>query len=242
MSAESKGPAAVYVSWTTLNNALDQLAQGLPNRVDRSVFPGLSGSVQNQLLAALKFLGLIGDDLTPTAAMAAVAVSDPDARKAKLKAIIQDRYQDLFKLDLMKATPAQLSERMAQSYNVSGETREKAVRFFLAAAALELPISPRLQTTKAAGNGATVRRRRTAQRRPPTPPPADDPPTPSSSETAKVVRLRSGDTLTLSTTAGLFSLSQEDRVFVFGLIEQMEKYESADTLPNADEGDEEGQQ
>src|SRR3989442_1209300 len=129
-ASEEKATAA-YVAWGTVRNSLDGFSQAVPNRIDRTVFPGLSGGTQSQLLAALKFLGLITSEGKPTPALHGVAVPDEAARKKKLEAIIRDKYADLFSLDLMKTTPALLEEKMRESYNVSGSTRDKAVRFFL---------------------------------------------------------------------------------------------------------------
>ena len=39
MEANDSKVSAVYVSWPTMNNALEQLSQGVPpSRIDRSVF------------------------------------------------------------------------------------------------------------------------------------------------------------------------------------------------------------
>ncbi len=45
---------------------------------------------------------------------------------------------------------------------------------------------------------------------------------------AKTVKLRSGGTVTLSSTAGLFELSAQDRDFVFGLADLMVRYQEGD--------------
>jgi len=207
---------------------MDNLAQGIPNRVDRSAFPGLAWGVQAQLLRGMKFLGLIDDDSNPTAALHAVAVSDEAARKEKLKVILRERYANLFALDLMKVTPAQLTEQMGVSYNVTGATRDKAVRFFLAAVEyVGIPVS-RLFKPKM-GNGAAPGRRRRAGRPPKsaaiTGPEATGPDAAPPGGTTRVVKLKSGGTLTVLASLDLFSLSPADRTFVFELIDRLEQYE-----------------
>jgi hypothetical protein len=228
MADEAK--AAVYVAWSTFKNALDGLAQGIPNRVDRSAFPGLAGGVQSQLLAGMKFLGLITDDHHPTKALHLVAVPDEAARKEKLAQILRDRYSELFALDLMKVTPAQLAEQMGASYSVSGATREKAIRFFLSAVEyVGIPVS-RLFKSKSGNGTASARRRRPVRPRGPVsagdPTPGAEPgPVQPGGGTTRVVKLKSGGTLTVLASLDLFSLSPTDRTFVFELIDRLEKYE-----------------
>ncbi len=218
-------PAAAYVAWGTFNNTLDQLAQGVPNRIDKSVFPGLSGGVQSQLLAGLKFLGLIDDDGKPQPALEKLATADEAARKIALCNVLEDRYADLFAIDLTNATPAQLGEAMGESYNVSGATREKAVRFFLSAAEFaEVPLSTLLRGKRRAATGTRSVRRKAARKKTPNRGAGAAPP-PASGGTAKTVRLQSGGTLTLSASLDLFSLNAADRGFVFELIDRMESYQ-----------------
>lgn len=223
--------AAVYVAWPTFKNAVENLAQGVPNQVDRSTFPGLSWGVQSQLLSGFKFLGLITADNRPTDALHALAVADEGARKDKLKAILQDKYADIFALDLTKATPNQLNEKMGSSYGVMGDTREKAIRFFLAAAQYTgVPVSRFLAkpapgaAAATNGNRATRGRRTTRPRPSPASNPQSDQTPTAPPGTSRAVQLKSGGTLTLAATLDLFSLSADDRKFVFELIDKLEDY------------------
>lgn len=234
MNGDNRGQAAVYVGWTTFANSLDSLAIGIPNVIDKSVFPGQSGGVQSQIMAGLKFLGLIDDDGKPSAQLHALATTDESARKAALKKILQERYADLFALDLTKATSAQLYEKMAEAYNVTGDTREKAVRFFLAAVKYaELPLGRFLHEAKAATGGATRKRRPTGKARDNGDDVGDgdedEPPPPAkpATGTSKTITLKSGHTLTVSTTAGLFDTGEDDRKFLFDLIDKLIAYERA---------------
>ncbi|MEO8157407.1 MAG: DUF5343 domain-containing protein [Betaproteobacteria bacterium] len=222
--------AAVYVSWHTFKNAIESLAQGVPNQIDRSTFPGLSGGVQSQLLAGLKFLGLTKDDGRPTESLHALAVADEAARKEQLKKILQERYADLFALDLVKTTPNQLNERMSSIYNVTGDTRGKAVRFFLSAVGYAGIQVSRLFGSMATSNGARPKRRASAKPRTNAVinEEEDDLP-PATKGPARTVNLKSGGSLTMSATVDFFSLSQDDRTFVFALIDQMDKYEKGNS-------------
>lgn len=233
MAENGDGQAAVYVAFTTFKNALDQLAQGVPNRVDRSVFPGLSGGVQAQLLAGMRFLGLIDGDGKPQPSLAKVAVLDEPSRKRELRAILEDTYADLFALNLKKTTPAELNEQMAQSYNVSGDTRDKAVRFFLSAAEYAgVPLSQLFEKKRGRTASASTPKRRRG--RPKGSSGASAPTRSTGTGATKTVQLTSGGELTLSASIDLFALTADDRKFVFDLIDRMDSYEREES----DEGQE----
>jgi hypothetical protein len=227
MTDSDKSPVA-YVPWGTFKNAVESLVSGIPNRVDRSVFSGLSGGVQYQLLAALKFLGFADADERPTETLRRLAVADEEVRKERLREAFRSKYAPVFELELTNATPAELEEVFTEAYGISGTTRVKAIRFFLAGADyLGIPVSTLLSKARKA-NGASLRRSRankktTKTRSEPLPsmPPA------AASGTSKVVNLKSGGTLTVSATLDLFSLSPTDRSFVFQLIDKLEDYENA---------------
>ena len=113
MATEDSGSGtAAYVPWQTFMNTLDALAVNMPNRIDRSAFPGQSGAGQSQLLIAFRFLGLINDENRPTNTLLALAVADEAARKVALRKVVDDKYADLLALNLMKTTPAEFAEQM----------------------------------------------------------------------------------------------------------------------------------
>jgi hypothetical protein len=213
-----------------MKNAIEGFVQGVHTRIDRTAFPGLSGGTQSQLLTGLKFLGLITDDGKPTQALHALAVPDEAARKKRLEEILRVKYADLFALDLLKTTPALLEEKMGESYNVTGSTRDRALRFFLSAIDyLDIPVSPLLK--KVAGNGSSVARRRRVGG--PRPKNTDEGSTPSttpassraSGGTVRTITFKNGDTLTLSASIDLFTLPDDDRAFVLDLIDRMKRHE-----------------
>lgn len=227
MADESSTPA--YIPWKTFTNTLDALAQSMPNRIDRSAFPGQSGAVQNQLLLAFRFFGLIGEDGKPTPTLLGIAVVDDAARKAALRKLIEHKYQPLFALNLMKTTPAEFAEKMTEVYTVTGDTRLKASRFFLAALAyLGIEVSERLlrDKTRALGGGTTTRRKRLSRPDGPDDEEEDDEGEQAQAGESRSVTLRSGGTLTLSASTKFMALSSTDRNFVFGLIDKLEEYET----------------
>ncbi len=219
-----KQSAAVYVSWKTFQNSIEQLSKAeLPNVIDKTVFPGMAFSVQNQLFTGMRFLGLIDDKNKPMAELESLAVNDEATRKNRLKEILQRRYSDLFALNLKKTTPDELDKKMLDVYGMKGDTREKAVRFFIGAAKyLGLEMSPLFDSSKTPSsprpsNGA---KKKVTRKTP-------DPNTgrTSAAGTSKTVRLQSGGTLMLSATLDLFSLNADDRKFVFELIDKLEAYQ-----------------
>lgn len=225
MTESEKTNAAVYVSWKTFQNSIDALAKGeLPNVIDKTVFPGMAFSIQNQLFTGMRFLGLIDDKNRPTSDLEGLAAQDEVGRKQKLKEILQRRYSDLFALNLKKTTPDELSKKMSEAYGVKGDTVEKAIRFFTGAAAyLDIEMSP-LITGKRTNGGmprASGKKRGTRKVNPQSGviDPAPD------SGTSKTVRLQSGGTLTLSASLDLFRLNAEDRKFVFDLIDKLDGYQ-----------------
>jgi hypothetical protein len=216
------------------------LAEGVPSRIDKSVFVGQSGGIQSQLMAGLKFLNLITEDGTPTAALKAIAVSDDRARKEALQQILKAAYADLFKMDLTAITSAQLYEQMGKEYSCSGETREKAIRFFLAAVQYAgLPLGRLLLQAKAATGGLPRKARRTTTRTrtngAPDEDDDDDGPdddvgeekTSGGNRMGKTVPLRSGGSVTVSAVVDMFSASEEDRAFLLHLVDKLKEYERA---------------
>ena len=237
MAEQTQQSAAVYVSWGTFEGILKQLVVGIPNVIDRSVFPGQSWAVQSQILAGMRFLGLIDEAGRPKPDLAALAVSDEHARKEKLRALLKERYAHLFALDLTKATPDQLDKAMTEHYAVNGDTREKAVRFFLGAVGYAgVPISPLFKPKGASngGSGSPARRRRNSSPRPK----ADDrepegngaaSPTPPTTGTSRTIELKSGaGSVTVLANVDMFKLTGEERTFIFGLIDSLTKYGGAD--------------
>lgn len=230
MAETEKRTAAVYVSWGTFTHALEQLSQAVPpNRLDRTVFPGMAWAIQNQLFSGLRFLGLMDDKNRPTADLEALATTDEVAKKAKLGEILRNRYADLFALDLKKTTPGELAQKMSDSYGANGDTREKAVRFFLNAAEyVGIELSPLFEQSKKSNNSSLNTRspRKKPPRRPRSSNSISDDPTLVNNNvgTSKTIKLQSGGTLTLVGTLDLFSLNPADRKFVFELIDKLDQY------------------
>ncbi len=233
MGDKEQQQAAVYLGWTTFQNTImNGFGQGLPSVIDKSLFPGQSGSAQGQIMAGIKFLGLIDDKGKPTADLRDIVEPDEEKRKRAMGRILKERYADVFAIDIEKATMAQLYDTMQAKYGVSGDTREKAVRFFLAACKFaEIPVSPYLAkgnvpVRRKASTGA-ARKARTDQGSISD----DDGDNPPAIEgVSQSVTLTGGGKVTLTVSVNVFQLKlKEDRDFVFGLIEKLDAYEKATT-------------
>jgi hypothetical protein len=231
--AEEQKRTAAYVPWGTFKNALDGLAKGMPSRIDRSVFPGIAWNAQNQLFIALRFCGLLKGEDEPTPLLDELVKGTDEERKAKLTKVIRDSYADLIAIDLTKATKDHFEEKLGELYNVTGDTKVKAVRFFVSAAqylgislsAFILPKDGKTKGPRRTYTPRTAAKKGAANTTPLTPPPLVDPAIPAG--TSKSVSLKSGGTLTLSATLDLFSLNAADRKFVFELIDKLEDYDHA---------------
>ena len=232
MEQKSKSCLPPYVAFRTFLTALEHLEQGLPNQIDRSVWPSFSGASQGHLIAAFRFLRLI-DDNNQTQPILEHLVEDKENRKAILQEILQEKYADIFSIGLTKASPKQLEEAIAR-YGVKGSTHKKAISFFLQAAQYaELPLSPFL-TNKIRSVSITKRRKGTKSRDTvrDTIPTIDeksqtkeDPTLAQAQGHFKTIQLRSGGSLTLSASINIFDMTTEDRQLLFELIDKLNSYE-----------------
>ncbi len=211
---ESDRPGVPYVPFKTFLTSIELFERGVPNQLDRSVWPSYSGAIQGQLLGAYRFFGLMDENQAPAAALRDMAASG-ERRPALLRALLERHYRQLIALDLTRTSPRQLDEAM-RKYGLSGATHKKAISFFLQAAQYAgLPISPLL---KARTRGASSSGHRRA------PAPAASAPGTAETAVTRTVRLKSGGALTLTASLDVFALSPEDRAFVFDLVDRIQRY------------------
>lgn len=231
---DKKAPTVPYLPFKTFLGTLDALdSHGMPNKIDRSVFPSQSGVMQGQIITTLRFFDLIDPHGTPSTTLEKLA-ADKENRKELLKPLITKHYRDVIDLGLTKASPLQLDQAF-DSYGVSGDTKKKAKTFFIKAAQfVGLPLSV-LLTRKTRSTGGNRRRRSTPRtQEEPNGGEIETPPqTPAG--TTKTIQLRSGGQLTLSLSVNLFDLVDEERNFVFGLIDQIQAYERGTKPTNGTE-------
>ncbi len=123
-----------YVSYRTFLNFIDGLQLGIPARIDRSYWgERYSGSTGTQLMTALRFLGLIDSNGTPTTRLRQLVSAKGAQRFEILKQIGYNAFDFLSdrSLDLQVATYAQLEEAFYNTYQVTGDVARKCIKFFI---------------------------------------------------------------------------------------------------------------
>jgi hypothetical protein len=156
MATESLDTEVVppYIPWTTFENLLEKMRlEGMPERIDRSYLRSYSGSTQQQLLAAARFLGLVDRDGNPSDVLKAL-VRNPEDRPNVMAGLVRERYPEAMALS-NSATSAQLDEAFRKAYpTIHGETVRKAIAFFLNAARFaKIELSPHFPQTRPGGGG-----------------------------------------------------------------------------------------
>ena len=135
-----------YVSYRTFHNFIDRLQQRLPSRIDRSYWGDiLSGSTGTQLMAALRFLGLIDANGKPTEPLKPLVMARGEPRAQLLRGVTTQAYSFVLKssIDIESATYAQLEEVFHNAFQLTGDVSRKCVKFFIALSGdAGLPISP----------------------------------------------------------------------------------------------------
>lgn len=154
----------VYLPLRTLLDGIDLLREGLPNRIDASVFAPYSTSVRSHLLSAFRFLGLIDQDGGAEESLVTLLNDRPNFI-ANFRAVIERAYSDVIDLAKQNASQRQLEDVM-RGYGVQGATLQKAVRFYLQAAEYAgLPVSYLWRKTKPLSSGPERRRSSATRRR-----------------------------------------------------------------------------
>jgi|SRR5579872_6054048 len=225
MPDENNKQSAPYLPFRTFLGSLDALNHGVPPLIDRSIWRTQPGGVQGQIMGALRFFNLIDEGNKPTENLRRL-IEKPEHREKAIRALLEWSYADLIKGDLTKMTAKMLEDGMEQ-YGVSGETKKKAVTFFLQAAKFaDLALSPYLQAQIRATPGTRRKRRREAIE---VELPAGAVITGQvvgSAGNAKTIDLKSGGRVSITVSIDPFSLAKADRDFVFELIDKLSEYES----------------
>jgi hypothetical protein len=152
-----------YVSYRTFHNFIDRLQQeGTPQRIDRSYWSTiLSGSTGPQLMAAMRFLGLVDVNGKPTERLKLLVPAEGDKRAQVVRSIATESFGFVLKnnIDLANATYAQLEEAFHDNFNLTDDVKRKCVKFFIAMAGDGgVPISPHIiRHTRSAHNGTVVK-------------------------------------------------------------------------------------
>ena len=227
-----------YVSFSTFSTLRDWLGdEGVPLSFDRSFWETkFSGSTGTQLVAALRFLGLL-DQEKPQPGMERMAEASTGDWRLLLAELLHDSYIAVPFDELPRATPAMV-RGWFRAYPVDGHTLRKAISFFVSAAKeADLPMSNgvrKMAKGRSARQPVSATADRVEGKRVQA---ASSEPRHSSTRVAPgvggsanqtVVNLESGGTVTLSVAVDLFQLSERDRSFVLTLIDLTKGYAAAD--------------
>ena len=123
-----------YVPYRTFRTFLEFLQEGIPDRIDRSVWVNrFSGSSGTQLVTALKALGLIDEMNRPSADLEKLVYARGRDRREMIRMIIERFYVPIFALDLKKATKNQFREAF-RMFGTKEGVLTKCEAFFIRAA------------------------------------------------------------------------------------------------------------
>ena len=220
-----------YVSFNTFKTLLDWLkVEGVPLRLDRSFWHDkFSGSTGSQLMASLRFLGLL-DGNNPLPELENLIQAEFDKKSLVLKALIQNSYTFINFEELHRATPSMLISWF-KTYPIDGHTLRKAISFFISASIeAELPISnsiKKMSKYRSKSKGLETGNK-TSQINSPSnsiSPAINSVNTTKSAINQSTVNLKSGGALNLSIDVNLFDLSEADRKFVLSVIDAVKNYE-----------------
>jgi len=134
------------------------MAADPPNRVDRSYLDSQSGTVQTYLIAAYKAFGFLSEDAKPTDLVHRFVHAE--TRKELVGELFRICYPTICPLGETNSTTGELTEAFAQAFPaLTGESRVKAIRFFLSGAGYaDLKLSPLWKAPKAARGTSSARR------------------------------------------------------------------------------------
>lgn len=215
------------VAWATFLNSVEKIAADLPNKMDRSYLGSMQGGMKSYLIGAFKGFGLIREDLTVTDELRELA-TEPEKRPERVGDLLKRYYPKAVDLGTTNATPGELDDAFAEMFpSIGGQSRTKAIRFYLSACDYAgLQKSPLWKSPKA---GASVSRRGrprtgrngsepgnggTESRQPPS----------SAAHSLRDFVLPSGAMLTVSLGQDFLSLGRTERKFVMGIIDQIEEH------------------
>ncbi len=167
MAEETQRDEAIvppYLPWPTFTAFIEKLNKtAVPNRIDPTVIKNLSGTVQGQLLNALKFLELTNGNGAVTEALKNLvkAYATPKWREILGEHFLESYGELIGTLDLDTATPGELRERFREVGEIEGDTVEKAMRFYLNALKdAGISYSPHLKIRQRATRGPNKKTRR----------------------------------------------------------------------------------
>ena len=123
-----------YVPYRTFRTFLEFLQDGIPARIDRSVWGSrFSGSSGTQLMTTFKVLGLMDENGFPTQILEELVFAEGENRRELIKSLLRSYYTPVFQLDLTRATKGQFHEAF-RSFGAKEGVLSKCEAFFIQAA------------------------------------------------------------------------------------------------------------
>ncbi len=214
-----------YMSFQTFWSFVGELAsKPLPPQIDRSMMDTKSGGDQANILGALKGFRLIADNNAVTAGLERLVVLDAGARKDALASTLREYYPNQIAVSEQNGTEKLLLDSFETDFGYAGDTRRKAMTFFLHAARhAGIQLSPHFPQTRS-GSGSGPRPKRTTSKRKNGGGGEDmKKVVPHEGDTYTVTLPESGTVLTLTVKSNAFALSKSksDRDFVFGIVDTL---------------------
>jgi hypothetical protein len=178
--------APPYMPFKTFTNLLIRMQQnGVPRRLDSDYLKNMSGATRSQLMAGLKWFGLLDAEDRPSKTLTELVQAGED-RPAAVADLWKQHYGWALALARENATQGELDEAF-RKLGVTGSTTRKATAFYLQGAKYAgLPNSPHFRETRAS-SGPTRSRSGTKKQKgdaATTPKPDDKKPDPLSNLTA----------------------------------------------------------
>jgi hypothetical protein len=152
------GPMPPYIAFKTLTDVIERMERdGAPTRVDPSWLDSYAGGYRPTVIGNLHTLGLLSKAGEPTEDLLNLVAADEGTRKQLIGNMVQKVYADVLALPL-NSTQSQFLE-VFSARGAAGDTRRKAVSFFLKACKhADLPVGGLWKTPPASANGTTRRR------------------------------------------------------------------------------------
>lgn len=137
-----------YVTFISLMNFVDSLKRGIPGQIDRSLMKTMSGSMQTQMMSALKYLHLVNTQGVVQDILTRLVNSEGAERTQVLHELLTASYPFLFSsFDLSKATSSQFRQKFTE-VGATGDSVRKCIAFFLSAAKeANIEVSPYIAET-----------------------------------------------------------------------------------------------
>lgn len=158
-ASDSKQPLPPYIAFKTLIDVVERMErEDIPTRVDPSYLDSYAGGYRPTVIGNLQTLGLLGKGGEPTERLSSLVYANEADRQRLVGEMISEFYSDIFALGL-NSTQSQFLEAFAAK-GVRGDTRRKAISFFLKACAYSgVKVGTLWKTPPATPTGTSAKRK-----------------------------------------------------------------------------------